>query len=50
MVVGVLVSTEPICHCETWRQVRKEILGLEFDNDVQCKPIVKTQKAHSVDI
>ena len=49
MIVGVLVSTEPLCRCKTWRTVRKEILGLEFDNDVQCKPVIKTQKVQSVD-
>ena len=38
-----------MCRWKTWRTVRKEILGLEFDNEVQCKPVVKTQKIQSVD-
>lgn len=49
MIVGGLVSTDSLCRCKTWRTVRKEILGLEFDNDVQCKPVIKTKKIQSVD-
>ena len=44
-VVGILTNDGvSVAHCKTWRTVRKDILGLVLDPEVNSHPIVKTQK------